>query len=56
MSPLSLSRRPGLLFTSKTNDMGLSRTLISMLALDVSRLENGSEEGLLQAFHQLNGR
>ena len=41
-------------YTSKTNDMGLSRTLISMLALDVSRLENGSEEGLLQAFHQLN--
>ena len=41
-------------YTSKTNDMGLSRTLISTLALDVSRLENGSEEGLLQAFHQLN--
>ncbi|MCI9155657.1 MAG: hypothetical protein HFF44_01805 [Lawsonibacter sp.] len=41
-------------YTSKTNDMGLSRTLISMLALDVSRLENGSVEGLLQAFHQLN--
>lgn len=41
-------------YTSKTNDMGLSRTLISMLALDVSRYENGSEEGLLQAFHQLN--
>ena len=42
-------------YTSRTNDMGLSRTLISMLALDISRLENGSEEGLLQAFHQLNG-
>lgn len=41
-------------YTSKTNDMGLSRTLISMLALDVSRLENGSEDSLLQAFHQLN--
>ena len=41
-------------YTSKTNDMGLSRTLISMLALDISRYENGSEEGLLQAFHQLN--
>ncbi len=40
-------------YTSKTNDMGLSRTLISMLALDISRYENGSEEGLLQAFHQL---
>ena len=42
-------------YTSKTNDMGLSRTLISMLALDIARYENGSEEGLLQAFHQLNG-
>ncbi len=41
-------------YTSKTNDMGLSRTLISMLALDISRYENGGEEGLLQAFHQLN--
>ena len=40
-------------YTSKTNDMGLSRTLISMLALDISRYESGSEEGLLQAFHQL---
>ncbi|RKI68823.1 hypothetical protein D7V91_07140 [bacterium 1xD42-67] len=42
-------------YTSKTNDMGLSRTLISMLALDISRYENGSEESLLQSFHQLNG-
>ena len=41
-------------YTSKTNDMGLSRTLISMLALDVARYENGSKEGLLQAFHQLS--
>ena len=40
-------------YTAKTNDMGLSRTLTSMLALEVSRYENGSEEGLLQAFHQL---
>jgi len=41
-------------YTSRTNDMGLSRTLISMLALDVARYENGSKEGLLQAFHQLS--
>ncbi len=40
-------------YTSRTNDMGVSRTLISMLALDISRYENGSREGLLQAFHQL---
>ena len=40
-------------YTSKTNDMGLSRSLISMLALDISRYENVSEDSLLQAFHQL---
>ena len=34
--------------------MGLSRTLISMLALDVARYENGSRESLLQTFHQLS--
>ena len=34
--------------------MGLSRSLISMLALDVARYENSSKEGVLQAFHQLN--
>ena len=42
-------------YTSRTNDMGLSRTLISMLALDVARYENGSEDSLLQAFHQMLG-
>ena len=41
-------------YTAQTNDMGLSRALISMLSLDISRYENGSKEGLLQAFHQLN--
>ena len=41
-------------YTSRTNDMGLSRMLISMLALDVARFENGSKEGLLQSFHQLS--
>ncbi|MDE7245607.1 MAG: hypothetical protein K2O18_16760 [Oscillospiraceae bacterium] len=41
-------------YTSRTNDMGLSRNLINMLALDVARFENGTEESLLQAFHQLS--
>ena len=41
-------------YTEKTHDMGLSRSLISLLALDISRYENGGEESLLQAFHQLN--
>lgn len=40
-------------YTSRTNDMGLSRTLISMLALDVARYESGSLEGVMQAFRQL---
>ncbi len=42
-------------YTEKTHDMGMSRTLISQLALDISRFENGSTEGLLQAFKQLIG-
>jgi len=42
-------------YTEKTHDMGLSRSLISLLALDISRYENGTKEGLLQAFRQLNG-
>ena len=41
-------------YTSRTNDMGLSRMLISMLALDVARFENSSRDGLLQSFHQLS--
>ncbi|MDE6998051.1 MAG: hypothetical protein K2P04_09285 [Oscillospiraceae bacterium] len=40
-------------YTSRTNDMGLSRTLISLLALDVARYESGSLEGVMQAFRQL---
>lgn len=42
-------------YTAQTNDMGLSRSLISMFSLEISRYENGSEEGLLQSFHQLMG-
>lgn len=40
-------------YTSRTNDMGLSRTLISLLSLDVARYESGSKESLMQAFRQL---
>ena len=40
-------------YTSRTNDMGLSRSLISLLALDVARYESGSKEGMMQAFRQL---
>jgi hypothetical protein len=41
-------------YTSRTNDMGLSRALISMLTLDTARYENAGREELLQAFRQLN--
>ncbi|MDE7260892.1 MAG: hypothetical protein K2N78_02340 [Oscillospiraceae bacterium] len=40
-------------YTSRTNDMGLSRTLISLLSLDVARYESGSLDGVMQAFRQL---
>ncbi|MDE7053233.1 MAG: hypothetical protein K2O84_00260 [Oscillospiraceae bacterium] len=40
-------------YTSRTNDMGLSRSLISLLALDVARYEGGSKDGVMQAFRQL---
>lgn len=40
-------------YTSRTNDMGLSRALISLLALDVARYESGSKESMMQAFRQL---
>ena len=42
-------------YTSRTNDMGLSRALISLLALDVARYESGSKDGVMQAFRQLGG-
>lgn len=42
-------------YTEQTHDMGASRSLISQLALDISRYENGSTSGLLQAFNQLTG-
>lgn len=42
-------------YVEQTHDMGLPRQLLSMLALDLTRYENGSEEKLLEAFHQLRG-
>lgn len=40
-------------YVSRTHDMGTARALLSLMALDVARYENGSVEKLLQAFHQL---
>lgn len=40
-------------YVKQTHDLGLARELLSLLALDISRYENGSEENLLQMYHRL---
>ncbi len=40
-------------YTKRTHDLGLSRTLISVLTYNTARLEGGSEEQLMNSFHQL---
>ena len=40
-------------YVSRTHDMGKARSILTLLTLDIARYENGSEDGLLQAFHQL---
>ena len=40
-------------YVSLTHDHGLARNLLSAMTLDVARYENGSEDGLLQAFRHL---
>ncbi len=40
-------------YVSLTHDHGLARNLLSAMTLDVARYENGSQEGLLQAFRHL---
>ena len=42
-------------YVERTHDMGTPRALLTMLALNVARYENGSEEKLLEGFHQLSG-
>ena len=42
-------------YISQTHDLGPVRDLISLLALDVTRYENGGQDGMLQAFRQLYG-
>ena len=42
-------------YVERTHDMGTPRALLTMLALNVARYENGSEEKLLETFHQLSG-
>ena len=42
-------------YVERTHDMGTPRSLLTMLALNVARYENGAEEKLLEGFHQLSG-
>ena len=42
-------------YVSRTHDMGLPRSLLSLLALDAARYENGAEENLLDSFRRLSG-
>lgn len=42
-------------YVDRTHDIGLARSLLTLMSLDIARYENGSAENLLQLFHQLNG-
>ena len=42
-------------YVSQTHDLGTPRELLSLLALDLARYENGTEDKLTEAFHQLSG-
>ena len=42
-------------YVGQTHDLGTARGLLTLLTLDVARYENGSEERLLEFFHQLRG-
>lgn len=42
-------------YVGRTHDMGLPRSLLTMLSLNAVRYENGTEERLLESFHQLGG-
>ncbi len=40
-------------YIGRSHDMGLPRQLLTHLMLDLARYENGTEENLLEAFHQI---
>lgn len=42
-------------YVEQTHDVGLPRQLATLLALDIARYENGSEEKVQEYFHQLRG-
>lgn len=42
-------------YVERTHDLGTARSLLRLLVLNITRYENGGEEGLLSAFRQLSG-
>lgn len=42
-------------YVERTHDLGLPRALLSLLALNTARYENGSQDNLLEAFRHLTG-
>lgn len=42
-------------YISRNHDMGLPRQVLTHLMLEVARYENGTQENLLEAFHQIRG-
>lgn len=40
-------------YIERTHDMGIARAFLTMFTLDTARYESGTEQGMLQAFHQL---
>ena len=42
-------------YVERTHDLGMVRSLLRFLVLNITRYENGGEEGLLSAFRQLGG-
>lgn len=42
-------------YVERTHDIGLARGLLTLMALDIARYENGTEQNLLQTFRQLSG-
>ena len=42
-------------YVNATHDLGTPRELLTLLALDLARYENGSEDKLQEMFHQLSG-
>jgi len=42
-------------YVDQTHDLGVARSFLTLLTLDMARYENGTVDNLLQAFHRLSG-